>query len=86
MRIQKGNGSSEFPHEIGIFLGYPLEDVEGFMYHKEEGCKCIGFWRVYGDEKKARETFRSYQNCTQAYLRSWECGRSLEQLTVAAGQ
>lgn len=24
----------EFPHEIGIFLGYPLEDVEGFVRHK----------------------------------------------------
>lgn len=83
-RIQAGNCSSEFPHEIGLFLGYPLEDVEGFIYHKEEGCKCIGCWRVYGNEEQARKVFRSYQSCTSAYLRSWERGRSLEQLTVAS--
>ena len=24
----------EFPHEIGLFLGYPPEDVRGFMEHR----------------------------------------------------
>ena len=24
----------EFPHEIGLFLGYPPEDVRGFILHK----------------------------------------------------
>ena len=24
----------EFPHEIGVFLGYPLDDVKGFIRHK----------------------------------------------------
>lgn len=84
-RIRAGKNKEEFPHEIGIFLGYPLEDVEGFIQHKEEGCKCIGFWRVYGDEERARKVFRNYQSCTAAYLRSWEMGKSLEQLTVAGG-
>ena len=29
--------SEEFPHEIGVFLGYPLKDVLGFMgYGKNE--------------------------------------------------
>lgn len=85
-KIRAGRDSAEFPHEIGIFLGYPLEDVEGFIHHKEEGCKCIGCWRVYGDEKQARKVFRNYQSCTRAYLRSWECGRSLEELTVAGAE
>ena len=26
--------STEFPHEIGLFLGYPPEDVRGFILHK----------------------------------------------------
>lgn len=25
------SGSCDFPHEIGLFLGYPVEDVVGFM-------------------------------------------------------
>ncbi len=82
-RIRERRCNEEFPHEIGLFLGYPLEDVEGFIHHKNVGCKCIGCWRVYGDEESARKTFRSYRSCTRAYLRSWERGRRLEDLIVA---
>ena len=39
----------KFPHEIGIFLGYPLADVAGFIRNKGRNCKCIGTWKVYGD-------------------------------------
>ena len=35
-RLRQSEG---FPHEIGVFLGYPLEDVIGFCRHKGEGCK-----------------------------------------------
>ena len=49
MLIDKLN-SNDFPHEIGIFLGYPLKDVVGFMgYGKYQFCK-TRYWRVYGDE------------------------------------
>ncbi|MEG1311256.1 MAG: DUF3793 family protein [Romboutsia sp.] len=41
--------SIEFPHEIGIFLGYPLKDVVGFMgYGSYKFCK-VRHWNVYGD-------------------------------------
>lgn len=41
--------SEEFPHEIGIFLGYPLKDVAGFMgYGNHKFCK-VRYWKVYGD-------------------------------------
>lgn len=34
-RLQKRLEQQEgFPHEIGIFLGYPLEDVAGFIYNE----------------------------------------------------
>ncbi len=82
-RIRMRHDNKEFPHEIGLFLGYPLEDVQGFIHHKDVGCKCVGCWRVYGDEEKARAVFRNYRSCTSAYLRSWEMGRSIEQLVVA---
>ena len=32
----------KFPHEIGLFLGYPPEDVRGFILHKGNCCKCCG--------------------------------------------
>ncbi len=53
--------NEEFPHEIGIFLGYPLEDVIGFIENKE--CKLSGYWKVYHDDLKAREVFEKYKKC-----------------------
>ncbi len=29
----------EFPHEIGLFLGYPPEDVRGFIENRAGNCK-----------------------------------------------
>lgn len=73
----------DFPHEIGLFLGYPLEDVQGFIEHHAEGYKCVGCWKVYGDEEHARREFRRYQKCTDAYCYLWRQGESLEDLTVS---
>ena len=81
--IRKMKESEEFPHEIGLFLGYPPEDVYGFIENKACGCKRVGFWKVYGDEQKAVSLFAKYQKCTDVYTRKWAGGRSVEQLTVA---
>ncbi len=81
--IQKLNNSEEFPHEIGLFLGYPAEDVRGFMSHKNEGCKCIGTWRVYGNEEEAKRKFASYRKCTSVYCRYWEGGATIGGLAVS---
>ena len=35
--------SEEFPHEIGLFLGYPAEDVRGFIENRAGGYKCVGY-------------------------------------------
>lgn len=73
----------EFPHEIGLFLGYPPEDVCGFIENKAEGYKCIGQWKVYGDEAQARKAFAMYKKCTEIYCAQFAQGKSMEQLTVA---
>jgi len=73
----------EFPHEVGLFLGYPPEDVCGFINHKNEGCKLIGLWKVYGDATAAEALFRKYKKCTDVYCAKYAEGRSIERLTVA---
>ena len=75
--------AEEFPHEIGLFLGYPPEDVRGFIENRAGSYKCIGCWKVYGDEKKARKQFEQYRKCTNVYCSLWAEGKSIEQLTVA---
>ena len=73
-----------FPHEIGLFLGYPAADVKGFMEHHARDCKCVGCWKVYGDEKAAQKLFDKYRKCTDIYCRLYGSGSSLEKLTMTA--
>ncbi|MBE5847825.1 MAG: DUF3793 family protein [Lachnospiraceae bacterium] len=73
----------EFPHEIGVFLGYPPSDVASFMKSSSEGVKCVGCWKAYSDREKAERTFRKYQTCTEIYRRLNRRGKSLAQLAVA---
>lgn len=75
--------SEEFPHEIGLFLGYPPEDVRGFIDNHAEGYKCVGCWKVYGDEYSAKKKFDCYKKCTDVYCSQWANGKSIERLTVA---
>lgn len=82
MERLRSAGQKDFPHEIGLFLGYPPEDVEGFIENRAQGCKCVGVWKVYGDEAKARACFDAYQKCTDEFFRLWGEGATLEQLTV----
>lgn len=74
----------EFPHEVGIFLGYPLHDVQGFISHKGKNCLCSGCWKVYAEPQKAQRLFRQYRLCTQSYRTQFRRGKSAAQLTVAA--
>jgi hypothetical protein len=51
--------SINFPHEIGVFLGIPLHDVEGFI-QRSEPCLFSGYWKVYSEASYAKEIFELY--------------------------
>jgi hypothetical protein len=53
--------SSGMPHEIGVFLGYPLDDVKGFIENGGRRSKVTGYWKVYGDENYAMKKFVEYR-------------------------
>ncbi len=75
--------AKDFPHEVGIFLGYPLRDVIGFIENAGLNSKCTGCWKVYSDECEATKLFIKYRKCSGIYRRLLSCGRSVVQLTVA---
>lgn len=81
--IRRLRSEAEFPHEIGLFLSYPPEDVRGFIRNGACRHKCVGCWKVYGDEQAARRTFRKYALCSEIYSQQWQQGKSIERLTVA---
>ena len=76
--------AEEFPHEIGLFLGYPLGDVVGFIENRGRNCKSCGLWKVYCDPQSAEMTFKKFRKCTQVYCRKHREGVPLIKLTVAA--
>ena len=81
-RLRQNRG---FPHEIGLFLGYPAVDVRGFIRHGE--CKCTGLWKVYeSDTDQAQKMFARCRHCTKAYLQRNREGWSLSRLTIQPRQ
>jgi hypothetical protein len=61
--LQNRFARGTFPHEVGLFLGYPAEDVLGFVEHKGRNYKLCGYWKVYGDVEQAKLRFRQYDIC-----------------------
>ena len=82
-RLMEELSTGDFPHEIGVFLGYPLEDVLGFIRNKGQNFKSVGMWKVYGDKKRCEMLFEKYRNCTSSYIRAYDRGNTIERLAVA---
>ncbi len=74
----------EFPHEIGVFLGYPLRDVTGFIENHGRNFTCCGFWKSYGDPAEMQVCFACYRRCIQTYVAMFEQGIPIERLAVPA--
>lgn len=58
-------GISEFPHEMGLLLGYPIEDVKGFIRNKGKNPLYAGYWKVYCDVGEKRELFVMFRLAKQ---------------------
>ena len=80
-RLSQGGA---FPHEIGLFLGYPIDDVVAFIANKGRNCLCCGCWKCYSNACAAQKAFDKFRKCTNVYKRLFACGRSINQLAVAS--
>lgn len=82
-RLRLHFSEAEFPHEIGIFLGYPLADVIGFIENEGKNFQCLGCWKVYCNRQEAEKMFGKIRKCKAIYSDLWKQGKSILQLTVA---
>ena len=80
-RLEQGE---DFPHEVGLFLDYPPEDVEAFARYGGKGCKLCGHWKVYHDPDGARRRFDRYDRCRDALCSRLSQGVSLIRMFCAA--
>ena len=77
---QRMETNKQFPHEIGLFLGYPVEDVVGFIHQKGQNFKLSGPWKVYGDVERAKKSFQRIARVSTALRQRMEQGLSLFQV------
>lgn len=63
--VQKGK---DFPHEIGVLLGYPAEDVKGFVVNEGKNYLYFGYWKVYGDLSEAKQLFYKFDRAKEALI------------------
>ena len=69
--------NKDFPHEIGIFLGYPLMDIYGFINNYGKNSLYTGYWKVYHNKKEAIKTFESYNRCRDFYTSTFLNGKGI---------
>ncbi|MBI1921745.1 MAG: DUF3793 family protein [Geobacter sp.] len=63
----------EFPHEIGVFLGYPLKDVAGFMGWVHIPFTCQGPWKIYGDPRESLRLAETFRCCRKRMAERLNC-------------
>jgi hypothetical protein len=69
-----------FPHEMGLLLGYPLEDVTGFIENRGEHFLCSGYWKVYENRDRKLRMFESFENARESILKLLSCGISMMEI------
>lgn len=80
--ILHSDGREEFPHEIGVFLGYPLEDVKGFLVNKGEDYSYVGYWKVYHNVEEALQTFKKYDKERDFVVEQVIMGKTIREIAV----
>lgn len=62
------NQGEGFPHEIGVLLGYPVEDVIGFINQKGQNYLYSGYWKVYRDIEEKKKVFAQFENAKEELI------------------
>ncbi len=79
--LSRLSNSKSFPHEIGLFLGYPIEDVIG--YERNFGCNCkfCGAWAVYGDVESAKSKMKLFKDCSKNCCKLLDKGEEIPSIS-----
>ncbi len=79
---QFANGEDEFPHEIGAFLEYPIDDIRGFMANKGENSRLTGYWKVYRNVKKTAALFKRFDHERDLSVQEIMGGKTIREIAV----
>ena len=69
-----------FPHEIGAFLDYPIDDVRCFIEQKGKGVVMTGYWKVYHNPGKAQLIFQAYDKARISAVNEFLAGDTIREI------
>jgi len=78
--------SQSFPHEIGILLGIPLKDVQGFMGLSKCPLSCRKHWCVYGNPRLSLQRMNRHRRDQQQMRNLLRAGINPLMLLAQKGQ
>lgn len=81
-RQYRNDKNLAFPHEMGVFLGYPMADVKGFIKHEGRNYLYCGYWKVYENIEETKELFKTYEEVRQVFVQEASKGKNLWQITM----
>lgn len=75
-------GEIPFPHELGVLLEYPVEDVFGFIRNHGENSLVSKYWKVYCNQEQAEQKFRQYDRAREIAMQEILDGYPLQQIAL----
>ena len=78
--MSKSTSVAPFPHEIGLFLGYPVEDVVSFIASAGAQSVSVGQWKVYHNNDRAQKQFEVMKRWEDELLDRFNTGSSFKEL------
>lgn len=74
---QYSDGEICFPHEIGAFLDYPIDDVKCFIEKDGKDSLFSGYWKVYNNPGRAKMIFWAYDKAKTSAVNEYLIGKSI---------
>lgn len=78
-------GKVDFPHELGLLLGYPPEDVEGFIRNQGKNSLCTGYWKVYENREEKQKLFEKYEYAKENLIQLLHYGLKMAEIIEICG-
>lgn len=72
-----------FPHELGFLLGYPVDDVIGYIENNGKNCLYTGYWKVYTNLPESLALFERFNQAKEIVMRMLADGISIANIVTA---
>lgn len=81
---QYSDGEICFPHEIGAFLDYPIDDVKCFIEKDGKDSLFSGYWKVYNNPGRAKMIFLAYDKAKTSAVNEYLIGKNIRDIAYVA--